>query len=93
MSSERECRRALDEHEEELAALPNVRGLGIVAAEGEPADSDRLAVAVYVDEKHPPESLPPEQRIPETLELRMGGRVRRVPVRVIEQGPVELELE
>lgn len=91
MSTEKQCLRALEEHQEKLSALPNVQGLGIVAEEGAPAGSDRLAIAVYVDEKRPPEEIPPEHRIPETLELRDGDRVRRVPVRVIEQGPVELE--
>ena len=50
-----------------------------------------LAVAVYVDKKRPLEELAPEERIPETLELKDRGRMCRVPVKVIEQGPVELE--
>lgn len=91
MSSERQCLRALALHEEKLSALPNVQGLGVVAGKGESAGSDDLAVAVYVDEKRPLEELAPEDRIPETLEVPEGGRVRRVPVRVIEQGPVGLE--
>jgi hypothetical protein len=91
MSSEKQCLRALELHEDELASLPNVQGLGVVAAGGAGAAGGDLAVAVYVDKKRPLEELAPEERIPETLELRDGGRVRRVPVKVIEQGPVALE--
>jgi hypothetical protein len=93
MASERQCLRALALHEKRLSALPNVQGLGVVAGKGRSAGSDELAVAVYVDRKRPLEELAPEERIPETLELPEGegGRVRKVPVRVIEQGPVGLE--
>lgn len=91
MPSERQCLRALALHEEKLAALPNVQGLGVVAAEGRSAGSSELAVAVYVDRKRPLDELAPEDRIPETLEVPEGGSVRKVPVRVIEQGPVGLE--
>ena len=89
MPSERHCLRALSLHEKELAALPNVQGLGVVA--GKSVDSADCAVGVYVDHKRPLEELAPEERIPETLEVSEGGRVRKVPVRVIEQGPVGLE--
>lgn len=91
MSSERQCLRALALHEKKLAALPNVQGLGVVAVKGQSAESDDLAVAVYVDRKVPLDELAPEERIPETLDVPEGGTVRKVPVRVIEQGPVGLE--
>jgi len=91
MPSEKLCLQALDQHQEKLSSLPNVQGMGVVAAKGEAADSDELAVAVYVQEKRPLDSLAPADRIPETLEVRDGDRVRLVPVRVIEQGPVGLE--
>lgn len=91
MSSEKQCLRALELHEEKLAALPNVQGLGVVAAGGAGKPGGGLAVAVYVDHKRPLEELALEDRIPETLELPDGERVRRVPVKVIEQGPVTLE--
>lgn len=88
MSSEEQCVRALELHEEKLLALANVQGLGIVAEEGQAADSDNLAVAVYVEKKLPVERLAPEHRIPETLEVPDGDDVQQVSVRVIEQGPV-----
>ena len=88
MSSEEQCVRALELHEEKLLALVNVQGLGIVAEEGQAADSDNLAVAVYVEKKLPVERLAPEHRIPETLEVPDGDDVQQVSVRVIEQGPV-----
>ena len=91
MPSEKQCLRALDAHEEKLSALPNVQGLGVVSAGGEGKAGGGLAVAVYVDKKRPLEELAPEERIPETLELKDRGRMCRVPVKVIEQGPVELE--
>jgi hypothetical protein len=91
MSSHKEVRSALDQHEKWLSSLPHVQGLGMVAAKGEKVDSDDVAVAVYVEEKRPLESLAPDERIPETLEVREGGRVRQVPVRGIEQGPGGLE--
>lgn len=91
MPSEKQCLRALDAHEEKLSALPNVQGLGVVAAGGAGKAGGGLAVAVYVDKKRPLEELAPEERIPETLDLKDGDRVRKIPVKVIEQGPVGLE--
>ena len=91
MASEKECAKALDQHEKELSENPQVQGLGIVAEEGKPFDSDELAVAVYVEKKVPDEELATEYRLPATLAVELEGRLHEVPVRVIEQGPVELE--
>ena len=102
MASEELCIEALRRFEAELSERPEVVGLGIVSAdESDPAGED-LAVAVYVDTSvHKPPTgkragrRPEEsERIPDTLVLEDDEKVlRRVPVRIIEQGPVELEME
>lgn len=91
MASEEHCVKALDRHEEKLAANPHVQGLGIVAREGQPLDSEDCAVAIYVAQKPAKEDLAAEHALPETLEIEHEGTTHAVPVRVIEQGPVRLE--
>lgn len=91
MATEEHCLEALDRHEKKLAANPQVQGLGIVAQEGKPFDSKDCAVAVYVEKKLPDDEVAAEHRLPETLEVEHRGATHRVPVRVIEQGPVALE--
>lgn len=93
MASEALCKRALDQHEEELVRRKNVVGLGIVQVDDESARSRRsdLAVAVYVKKKLPIQELAPEDVIPKELEVSSGKRVARVRTRVIEQGEVALE--
>lgn len=94
MATEAQCERALEANEGRLGLLPNVVGLGIVPEDEDDPTSRSLAVAVYVTKKIPKEELEPGERIPGTLGIP-GGRghpgSRRVPVRVIEQGEVELE--
>ncbi len=91
MASEKLCERALEAHEGHLGLLPNVVGLGIVLEdEADPAARD-LAVAVYVTKKLPKEDLEPVDRIPRSIEVRDRRGTHTVPVRVIEQGEVELE--
>ena len=84
---------ALNSYEDYLSALPNVVGLGIVSKDATKPGSRRRAVAVYVTEKKPRETLKANERIPEYLEIQEGKRKRKVPVRVIEQGIVRLEQE
>ena len=91
MASEKQCSRALDQHEATLARNPLVQGLGIVAEEGEPVDSEKLAVAVYVERKPAEEEIDPEHQLPETLHVEHEGETVEVPLRIIEQGPVTLE--
>ena len=91
MASDKLCERALEAHEEHLGSLPNVVGLGIVP-ESEPNQASHdLAVAVYVTKKLPKERLRLEDLIPRSLEVRDRRGTHAVPVRVIEQGEVELE--
>jgi hypothetical protein len=102
MASERLCIEALRRFEAELIERPGVVGLGIVSADPSDPGGDELAVAVYVDPAvagseaagkgggRPRESV----RIPDSLELEDDDKVlHRIPVRIIEQGPVELEME
>lgn len=91
MATEKDCEQVLAKHEVALFNRPGVVGLGIVSADESMPGSDQLAVAVYVQTKLPLEDLAEEHVIPETLELELPGGSREVPVRVIEQGPVELE--
>jgi hypothetical protein len=92
MLSRGQCLRALEVHEEALAQLQNVVGLGVVmlddAAEGKTAGN---AVAVYVDHKVPESQIEPDQVIPEYLEVKGRGETLRIPIKVIEQGKVEFE--
>ena len=102
MASEDLCIEALRRFEAELSDRPEVVGLGIVSAdETDPASQD-LAVAVYVDTTatrfrsggRGGGKTEESERIPDALVLEDDEKVlRRVPVRVIEQGPVELEME
>jgi len=91
VATERFCERALEAHEEHLGSLPNVVGLGIVP-EGDTGRAARsLAVAVYVTKKLPRDELRPEDIIPSNLEVLYRKRMHQVPVRIVEQGEVELE--
>ncbi len=80
-------------HESYLNALPNVIGTGIVSRDEKKPASKQIAVAVYVTKKKPKELLKKNELIPEYLEIQEGGHKRKVPVRVIEQGHVNLEEE
>lgn len=94
MATEAQCELALEANEDRLGSLPNVVGLGIVPEDDDDPASRRLAVAVYVTKKVPKGDLKPEERIPPSLSIpspHKNRQSRRVPVRVIEQGEVELE--
>jgi hypothetical protein len=85
MANRATCLRALAEHEDELSQLPHVVGLGVVPLDDDKPRGD-LAVGVYVANRVP------DDVIPSKLEVKdRNGHGIEVPVRVIEQGPVELE--
>ncbi len=91
MATERQCLKALTVHEESLSRRANVVGLGIISTVAAESSTEDLAVAVYVEKKVALEELAEEDRIPETLEVEEDQGPRQIPVRIIEQGPVELE--
>ena len=102
MASEDLCIEALRRFEAELIDRPGVVGLGIVSADEADPGGNELAVAVYVDtaasgsesRRRGGKRLKEDEGIPDALELRDDKKVlHRVPVRIIEQGPVELEME
>ncbi len=89
MAEEKLCVQAIEEHHLKLEVLPHVVGLGVVARkEDDDPGSDDCAVGIYV-EKMPTRR--EARKIPKLLQIREGKRKRRVPVRLIEQGKVELE--
>jgi hypothetical protein len=92
MATKAQVENALDVFERDLNKYKNVVGLGIVPAEDEnkggPMD---LALAVYVSKKVPVERLAKKDRIPESLTLKKRSGEFLIPVRIIEQGPVEKE--
>jgi hypothetical protein len=93
MARKIDCERALARYEEMLGSFPNVVGLGIVPREElvVQARTNDCAVAVYVGKKMPTEKLPEASRIPKTLRLAGKNGAVLVPIRVIEQGPVQKE--
>ena len=93
VTSERLCKKALEQNEDRLSRLPNVVGLGIVSRREDEPDAKQLAVGVYVTKKVPSKELRSADRIPTRLRVNTGGSYRLVPVRVIEQGEVVLEAE
>jgi len=86
VSTRAQCLLALALHETALSQLPHVVGFGVV---GEGLRG--LAVAVYVGTKVPRGDLEPAQRIPRQLLIPARGAREGVSVRVLEQGPIQLE--
>lgn len=87
MSSEEDCRLAVEQHAERLSELPNVQGVGV----GEPlaggAPDAGFSVKVYVSKKVPPEDLKESDLIPSKLGVMdKSGTAREVPVEVVEIG-------
>jgi hypothetical protein len=83
----------LDLHENELAKYKNFVGMGVVllGEDSKQAKAAENVVAVYVRKKVPKDQLPPDELIPQYLEIKGRGKVLHVPVKVIEQGEVTLE--
>lgn len=89
MSTKRQCKRALDLHDERLSRCGNVVGLGVVSREA--SQGREAAVAVYVRKKLPLSQLAADDVVPSVLEIPGRGHVVEVPTRVIEQGEASLE--
>jgi hypothetical protein len=90
MATTPQIKRALEQFENDLSSRKNVVGLGIVP-EDEKGNGGKMAVAVYVTKKVDPKKLSPKDLLPKSLEIRGRAGAVKVPVRVIEQGKVELE--
>jgi hypothetical protein len=90
MATVKQAKRALDAFEEALAQRPNVVGLGIVPSREE-RSGDGMAIGVYVSKKLPEDRLGPDELVPDSLQIPGKKGPVRVPVRVIEQGEVQLE--
>ncbi len=93
MATEAQCKQALDQYEEQLGTRKNVVGLGIVPLEEENKLAGRrgLAVGVYVKKKVALDRLAAKDRLPEELEVKQRSGVVKVPIKVIEQGEVQLQ--
>jgi hypothetical protein len=91
-ASEAEARDALDQHQSLLESLPNVVGMGIVSAEGQPGagagTKGGSAIAVYVKRKVAADQLEATQRVPSQLPSVRGGKQKNVPTKVIEVGDI-----
>jgi hypothetical protein len=90
MATTPQIKRALEQFENDLSSRKNVVGLGIVP-EDENGKGGKMAVAVYVTKKVDPKKLSSKDLLPKSLAIRGRAGAINVPVRVIEQGKVELE--
>jgi len=91
MATTPQIKRALDQFENDLSSRKNVVGLGIVPEDEKGKGGGKMAVAVYVTKKVDPKKLSPKDLLPKSLKIRGRAGAVEVPVRVIEQGKVELE--
>jgi hypothetical protein len=91
MATTPQIKRALDQFEDELCRRKNVVGLGIVPESMKSKGAGKMAVAVYVTKKVDPAKLSPRDLLPRSLKIRGRSGAIKVPIRVIEQGEVELE--
>ncbi|MFB7196236.1 hypothetical protein [Streptomyces sp. NPDC056240] len=82
LPSEDECRKAADQYENLLMSLPNVHAVGV---------GDNW-VNVYVECLTSPGITPPDDRVPEALEIVSKDGLRKlVPTKLIVQEPVNPE--
>jgi hypothetical protein len=91
MATTPQVKRALNHFENELANRKNVVGLGIVPEDEERGRSAKMAVGVYVTKKVDRKKLSAKDLLPKSLKISGRAGTVRIPVRVIEQGPVSLE--
>jgi hypothetical protein len=91
MATTPQIKRALDRFETDLSNRKNVVGLGIVPEKEEGKSSGKMAVGVYVTKKVDPKKLSPKDLLPKSLKIRGRAGAVKIPIRVIEQGKVELE--
>lgn len=85
---------ALEEFSEYLMDYPNVVGVGLAEGEEDGESSGLYRVKVYVSKMPDPTRLPPEQRIPPSLAVRLPGdpnTIVSVPTTIEEIGEIELE--
>ena len=91
MTNEKQAVAALNQYGDEIAALQNVVGIGVVRLSDDNTEDGEMAVAVYVLKKLPREKLDEAQLIPRVLELNVKQKKILIKTKVIEQGEVELE--
>jgi hypothetical protein len=91
MATTPQIKRALDQFDTELSRRKNVVGLGIVPESESAESSGNMAVGVYVTKKVDPKKLSAKDLLPKSLKIRGRSGAIEVPIRVIEQGKVELE--
>lgn len=91
MPSRTQCKRALDLHEDRLSSLSNVVGLGVVDMAENDKNQDNFAVAIYVSRLPGPDEVDSESWPGSLTILGSGDTKIEIPVKLIEQGPVELE--
>ncbi len=112
MPTKRQCKRALEVHEDELSGLDDVVGLGVIRLDAMKTGTENNAVAVYVraesrakrggakakapktksSDSRSIGKQPATRKIPKFLMIEGRGKSQiKVPVKIIEQGEVELE--
>lgn len=84
---EKDCEAVLDEFSEELMAMANVVGLGIVERDHD----HELVLGVYVSKKEPKNRLRQEDVVPRILRMGKGAKALDVATQVIEMGVPGLE--
>ena len=85
MASRRQCKRAIEIHEEMLSNQANVVGSGVIKID-ETRKKAEYAIAVYVTHRRT------KSTIPKMLVISGRGRVTvNVPIRVIEIGETDCE--
>jgi hypothetical protein len=87
MTSEEEVRQIVSAYADALTRLPNVVGLGVVAADAANPEATPV-IAVYVERKVPEEQLPAGALVPKRLAVTVHGNRVEAPTRVIEVGEI-----
>lgn len=89
MASKAHVLKAMEQFSSQLNQKQNVVGFGVVPMDG--ASGKDLALAVYVTKKMPASELKQDDCLPATIPLKVMSRIVDIPIRVIEQGVVNLE--
>ena len=95
MATIRQCRRALELHEQELSCIETVVGLGVVPASESPRGGGEqdMAVAVYVTRMPRRNEIESGKPIPEKLVVKGRQGAIEIPTRVIQTGEFVAESE
>ena len=96
MATIRQCRRALELHEQELSCIESVVGLGVVPASksgGGGGGKQDMAVAVYVTKIPRRKKIVSGKFIPQKLVVSGRHGAVEVPTRVIQTGKIVAESE